>query len=255
LPTTQLEALTAGIAALTFVRLLGLTLIILSRPAGPSPDRSRVQDDGVLGRAGLVVLRLPCLGLAAIAPWVVPFLADGLVPVVPRSSTISALKSPWVLQPVHPGFSILSPSWLTVVMPIAFLVVAAFAVLVSQGRLLRVCRVPAWRSATAGVAGADRYSSFGYANPLRHVLGNVLGTWRETVTVAEETDAGILEATRVEARSIVVEPVETFLYGPRRRLLLRSAHAVKRLQSGRLDAYVAYMLAALIVVLIVVAAL
>lgn len=248
-----LVALTAGIAALTFVRLLGLS--ILSRPAGLPPDPSRVHDGGVLGRAGLVVLGLSCLGLAAVAPWVVRFLADGLAPVVPRSSTISALKSPWVLQPVYPGFSILSPSWLTVVMPIAFLVVAVFAVSVSKGRLLRVRRVPAWRSATAGVAGADRYSSFGYANPLRHVLGNVLGTRREMVTVADETDAGILEATRVEARSTVVEPVETYLYGPGRRLLLLSAHTAKRLQSGRLDAYVAYMLAALIVVLIVVAAL
>lgn len=247
-----LVALTVGIAALTFARLLGLS--VLSRPAGPFPDPAKVHDGGLLGRGGMAALGLSCLGLAAAAPWVVRFLADGLAPIVPRSSTITALKSPWVLQPVYPGFSILSPSWLTVVMPTAFVVVAVFAVLVSQGRLLRVRRVPAWRSATAGVAGADRYSSFGYANVLRHVLGNVLGTQRETVTVADETDAGIVEATRVEARSTVVEPVETYLYGPARRLLLRSAHAAKRLQSGRLDAYVAYMLAALIVVLIVVAA-
>jgi hydrogenase-4 component B len=248
-----LVALTAGIAALTFARLLGLS--VLSRPAGPSPDPGRAHDGGLLGRGGLAVLGLSCLGLSAAAPWVVRFLADGLAPVVPRGSTITTLKSPWVLQPVYPGFSILSPSWLTVVMPIAFFAVAVFAVTVSRGRLLRVRRVPAWRSATAGVAGADRYSSFGYANVLRHVLGNVLGTQREMVTVFDETDAGVLEAIRIEARSTVVEPVETYLYGPARRLLLRAAHAAKRLQSGRLDAYVAYMLAALILVLIVVAAL
>lgn len=81
--------------------------------------------------------------------------------------------------------------------------------------------MPAWRSATAGVSGADRYSSFGYANVLRHVLGNVLGARREMVTVYDETDSGIAEAALVEARSSVVEPIEGYLYHPARRLLIR----------------------------------
>ena len=38
---------------------------------------------------------------------------------------------------------------------------------VSGRRLLRVRRVPAWRSATVGVEGADSYTAFGYANPTR----------------------------------------------------------------------------------------
>lgn len=248
-----LVALTAGIAALTFVRLLGLS--ILGRPAGPEPERTRVHDGGLLGRAALTTLAVSCIGLATVAPWVIRFLADGLAPVIPRGVTLSSLKSPWVLQPVYQHFSIVSPSWLSVVMPIGFLSVAAFTVAVSRGRLLRLRRVPAWRSATAGVGGADRYSSFGYANVLRHVLGNVLGTRREMVTVRDESDAGITETTRVEARSSVVEPVETYLYGPARRVLLAVAGVAKRLQSGRLDAYVAYMLAALIVVMVVVASL
>lgn len=247
-----LVALTAGIAALTFVRLVGLT--ILGRPAGLSLRRSEIRDGGLFGRAGLVFLAVSCLGVSAGAPWLFRYLADGLTPIVGRGFTISALKSPWVLQPVYQDFSILSPSWLAVVMPVGFAVVIGFTVAVSRGRLFRIRRVPAWRSATAGVAGADRYTSFGYANALRHVLGNVLGSSREIVTVKEETETGSVEATKVEARSLVVEPVETYIYGPARRALLFSAAAAKRLQSGRLDAYVAYMLVALIAVLIVAAA-
>ena len=53
------------------------------------------------------------------------------------------------------AFSILSPSWLWVVMPLLALAVLAFAWLASRARLTRVRRVPAWRSATAGVEGAD----------------------------------------------------------------------------------------------------
>ncbi|HWG73645.1 MAG TPA: proton-conducting transporter membrane subunit [Acidimicrobiales bacterium] len=247
-----LVALTAGVAALTFVRLLGLT--ILGRPFGPAPDPTMVTDGGIFGRAGLGLLAMSCVGLAAASPWVIRFIADGLAPVLPASTVLGALKSPWVLQPVFANFSILSPSWLSVVMPIGFLAVGAFTVALSRGRFLRVRRVPAWRSATTGVAGADSYSSFGYANVARHVLGNVLGTSRQTVTVEDVADTGTLEAGHVEARSTVVEPVETYLYRPGRRVLLALANAAKRLQSGRLDAYVAYMLVALIVVLAVVAA-
>ncbi len=139
-------------------------------------------------------------------------------------------------------------------MPVGFVVVGLFAIGVSQGRLLRVRRVPAWRSATAGVAGADRYTSFGYANVLRHVLGNVLRSRRELVSVRDERDTGIPDATRVEVRTYAVEPVETYLYLPGRRVFLAIARAAKRLQSDRLDAYIAYMLIASIVVLLVVAA-
>jgi hypothetical protein len=52
-----------------------------------------------------------------------------------------------------------------------------------------------------------------------------------------------------------VEPIETYLYAPLRRAVLAVVSMAKRLQSGRLAAYVGYMLAALLAVLIVAAAL
>jgi len=86
-------------------------------------------------------------------------IAAGLSPAVPASLTMGALKSPWILQPVFAGFSILSPSWLWVEMPLMLLLTVLFAWAVSGRRLLRVRRVPAWRSATIGVEGADSYTA------------------------------------------------------------------------------------------------
>ena len=43
-----------------------------------------------------------------------------------------------------------------------------------------------------------------------------------------------------------MEPVETYLYRPLRRATLAVARVAKKLQSGRLNAYVAYMLFALL---------
>jgi hypothetical protein len=50
----------------------------------------------------------------------------------------------------------------------------------------------------------------------------------------------------------VVELVETFLYRPLLRPLTRLVRTAKRLQSGRLDAYIAYMLIALLALLAIV---
>ena len=250
-----LVALTVGVALLCFIRLVGL--LVLGRPArrGQAP---MAIDGGATGRVGLFVMALSCLGLAAAAPWVVRFIADGLAPVVPHSITMGALKAPWVLQPVFSDFSILSPSWLFVVLPIGLLTVAVLALVLSGGSLLRVRRVPPWRSATAGVAGPDSYSPFGYANVLRHILANVLGSQRYTSSTEAHsaTDQLDVEAdhAHIEVHTEVVEPVESYLYQPAGALWLWLARGAKRLQSGQLATYVSYMLVALLVLLAIVAA-
>ncbi len=257
-----LVALTAGVAALAFVRLVGLCILgraeLPEGPAGSTSERAaKVLDGGVTGRGGLVLLGTSCVGLAAVAPWVIRYIALGLSSAVPQAATASALRSPWVLQPVFASFSILSPSWLFVVMPIGFVAVGLLAVAMSRGGLLRVRRVPAWRSATGGVAGPDRYSLFGFANSIRHVLGNVLGHEHSVtpieVEIRHDGSARGTGEPHVEVSSSVVEPFEEYLYRPIGALFLRVAGAARRLQSGRLDAYIAYMLVALVAVLITVA--
>ena len=134
--------------------------------------------------------------------------------------------------------------------------------------MLRVRRVPAWRSATIGVEGADSYTAFGYANPTRRVLAGVLHTRAELREVMMEEDAsddgsgapdradpGREEAVaHLEYASDVMEVVETYLYRPALGSFMAIVTAAKRLQSGRLDVYLLYMLIALVAVIAVVTA-
>jgi hydrogenase-4 component B len=245
-------ALTAGFAGVTFVRLVGL--VVLGRPVreGTRGDG----DPGPLGRVGIVALAVACLALAALAPLEIRMIGAGLVPVLPSAAVTAALKSPWVLQPVFAGFSILSPSWLWIIMPALFALVALLAWLASGLRLLRVRRVPAWRSATAGVSGRASYTAFGFANPARRVLTAVLHT-RAEVTRLDDRDDGHdrdadAVAPHVEYSSDVIEVTEEYFYRPFRRPFALAVRQAQRLQSGRLDAYLAYMLIALIAVLALV---
>ena len=177
-------------------------------------------------------------------------IAAGLSPAVPGTLTLGALESPWVLQPVFAKFSILSSSWLWVELPVMLGRVALLALGLSGRRLLRVRRVPAWRSATMGVAGPDSSTAFGYANPTRRVLASVLHMQAEVVEVTAGDDGD--QVPHLRYTSDVVEVVETWLYRPGIRLFGVAVAYAKRLQSGRLDAYLLYMLIALVAVVAVV---
>jgi hypothetical protein len=292
-------ALTAGFAGVTFVRLVGLIVLNRGTPTPEEPARWNIgpvitgpmlhragasasrqpaaspaapggADYGWAGRVAVVVLAGCCLAIAAVTPLEVRVIAAGLSPDVPSALTMGALKSPWVLQPVFAGFSILSPSWLWLEMPLMLILVVLFTWAVSGRRLLRVRRVPAWHSATMGVDGLDSYTAFGYANPTRRVLAGVLHTRAEVQEIMLEPDdpdqgAGPPDQEDDEAEreqvahlryaSDVVEVVEAYLYRPLLRAFLAVVAVAKRLQNGRLDAYLLYMLIALIAVIAVVTAL
>jgi hydrogenase-4 component B len=257
-------ALTAGFAGVTFVRVVGMVVL------GPSGGNGQGGTEfGWTGRVAVVLLAVSSLAIAALTPLEVRVIAAGLSPVVPAGLTMGALKSPWVLQPVFSGFSILSPSWLWIEIPVMLALVVLLTLALSGPRLVRVRRVPAWRSATVGVDGADSYTPFGYANPTRRVLASVLHTRagveelaprRGSAAEGSAAEGGAAEGYEDERvphlryASDVVEVVESWLYRPLGRLFGATVAAAKRLQSGRLDAYLLYMLIALIAVVAVVTA-
>jgi hydrogenase-4 component B len=268
-------ALTIGFAGVTFVRLVGLIVLYSpGRTAPPDPPahgrarRPPVPPWGWAGRAAVLVLALGCLATAAVTPLEIRVIAAGLSPAVPASLTMGALKSPWILQPVFAGFSILSPSWLWVELPLMLVLTMLFTLAVSGSRLVRVRRVPAWRSATIGVEGTDSYTAFGYANPTRRVLAGVLHTRAELREVMMEdnvsddgsgppdrADPGWGEAAaHLRYASDVMEIVETYLYQPGLGVFTAIVTAAKRLQSGRLDVYLLYMLIALVAIIAVATA-
>jgi hydrogenase-4 component B len=264
-------ALTAGFAGVTFVRLVGM--IVLgprgdNGGAGSPPVRSgglggiappEATEYGWAGRVALVLLAASPLVIAALTPLEIRVIAAGLSPVVPGGVTMGALKSPWVLQPVFAGFSILSPSWLWIEIPVMLALVILLTFALSGRRLVQVRRVPAWRSATIGVDGADSYTPFGYANPTRRVLASVLHTHAGVEELAPRR-SGAAEGydnervPHLRYTSDVVEVVESWLYQPAARGFAAVVAVAKRLQSGRLDAYLLYMLIALVAVIAVVTA-
>lgn len=264
-----LVALSVGIAGVTFVRLIALTAF--GTDTGGSPRAA--EPLGV--RAGVTLLVVGCLGVAVAAPWEIDLVSAGVRQLV-GATVDQAHASPWVIQPVFGSFSSLSPSWLWLVLPGYLLAVLVVTTGLSGRRPWRVRRVPAWSSASPGVDRGVGYTSYGYANPMRKVLANLLLTHHQLqeVTVTERAAATELaekrssttrmrpETTPVGEPDVtltyevdVVEVVSRYLYRPAYATLRAAARVATRLQSGRLDAYMTYMLLVLAAVIALVAAL
>lgn len=257
-----LVALTIGVAGIAFVRLIGLTAFghpVVRIVADDTANRLRAERSWP-HRLAVVVLVICCLGLAAVAPLEVAVIARGLSTVVGHA-TFDALAAPWILQPVFASFSALSPSRLWIVIPGYSVLIVLLATVLSGRRFWQVRRVPAWTSGSRGVPGNKGYTSFGYANPIRKILAAFLLTRYELRRTEVESGGQVgLEDTgprgvRLGYTVDVIDVVERYLYRPLFPAVHAVVHTARKLQSGRLDAYMTYMLIAVLAVVAVVTAL
>jgi hydrogenase-4 component B len=220
-------AATAAMALFCFVKAVGLVLL------GP-PRRPEVADatEAPLGmRLGTMLLAGCCVGLGAVPGLLVPSLM-GLAP-QPRSLA----TEPSLLVP---GTGSLPSPWLLV-----GLVALSWLLWRLRGSR-RAAPVPAWACGQP-IEPALGWTSAGFTKPLRLVLEGILRPQREITTVGE---VGLVRS--VSYRGEVPHLFDTVLYGPVRRTALRGARVVRRIQSGSVRAYAAYLLVLLLALLAMV---
>src|SRR5665811_2098918 len=110
----------------------------------------------------------------------------------------------------------------------------------------RSAPVPAWACGQR-IEPRLEWSSAGFTKPLRLVLEAVLRPRREIDTVREH---GLVRSVRY--RGEIPHLFDTALYGPLRRSALSGARVARRIQSGSVRAYAAYLLALMLALLVLV---
>jgi hydrogenase-4 component B len=230
-------ALTAGLGLLAFAKLFGFAFL--------GAARQRLARTRVAGAPSLSIVTLGTLVmfLGALAPWEIHVLGSGLAGVLGFDPAARTISHPLTLGPVFRDFSVLAPTWLSIVLPAYALLAAAFV----YARLRPpIRRAPVWVTGSGAELAAVQYRPSSYSNPIRVVLRGLLG-YRRRVRVGDG-DALTLETS-------VVLATDKFVYKPATRLALAVAALVRRTQSGSLSAYLLYMLAVLVLVLALVPAL
>ena len=234
-----LVALTAGLAALAFVRATGMTFLGMPRDRSiePAPE-SRPS------RWGMGLLAIASLAIGVAAPWVVKVLEHGLVP-VGGATAIGHISQPgWLVEPGYAHFASISPTALALTLIGFALGAACIRRLVS---LRRARRVPVWASGVAVSGRRVQYTAIGYANMVRVIFNVVYRVRTQLRTIGDQRFPERLSMMRADPR--LFDP--GWLYRPITGAFTKAADAVRNIQAGPLGLYLLYLLLAFVALLLI----
>lgn len=233
-------ALTAGLGLLAFAKYYSFIFLGQARAGMRALREPSRWPLGAVGLAGIILV------LGALAPWEIHALGAGLRALLGFNAASTAVtdttSAPLVLGPVFQNFSVLAPTWLCIVLPAYALIACLIAF--GADRRRRVRRAPVWVTGSGADLAAVQYRPSAYSNPMRVILRGPLG-YRSRLLPAAEHNAAAHFA--LDTRVVLV--IDRFVYRPAAKFALWIAAGVRATQSGRLSAYLLYMLIALIVAL------
>jgi hydrogenase-4 component B len=222
-------ALTTALAAACFVRAFGITF--LARPRS-------------LEAAG--AHEAPAVMLVPQASLAVLCIVLGLAPGVMLRALGNVMRSLPGLGPrvdvAYNGLSMASGSgMLDAVTPALFgvAVLGALAVGVALARCGRARRVPTW-GCGGELTAQTEYTATAFSKPVLMIFRAVYRPTREVEALA---DVSPYFPSEVRYRGAIEPTFERYVYGPLLRIVLRLAAGMKVLQAGSLHAYLAYVLA------------
>jgi hydrogenase-4 component B len=235
-----LLALTAGLAVAGFVKAFGVTFLAIPR----SEAAEHAREAGISMRIGMGLLAAACvaLGLApfAVAPQLGRAVAglDGLPAVAPVFSFNLSLQT-------SEGFSQISPTMIGLGLLLLIGLVPLALALLRVNRRLRVS--DSWGCGRVGQTPRMEYTATAFAEPLRRVFAELYRPTKELTIDFHPESKYFVQS--IEYRSEIRSWFEEFLYAP----LLKAARwisiNIRKLQSGSLHGYVAYLFIALVALL------
>ncbi|MFI1096378.1 proton-conducting transporter membrane subunit [Streptomyces sp. NPDC020917] len=232
-------ALSAGLAAATFVKALGVGFF--ARPRSPRAARAAESPPGMLAGMGL-------LGAACVALALVPgLLADGLSRAVNTALPGSGrpLSGGELRLRLDGAAATYAPLWLAVALAAGVALPAAAVRLLR--RRARRHRAPVWDCGGGRPTARMAYTATSFAEPLQRVFDDVLAPEQDLDVTHVRESAYLVESVRFRNR--VPDRIEHRLYAPVLAALSAVGRHSRRLAAGSVHVYLGYGFAGLVVLL------
>jgi len=229
-----------ALAATCFVKAFGIAF--LGKPRSSCAAEAREESGSV--KTGMGMLALACFGLAVAAP--------GIISVLRRTAG-DLLNQKIGAFAFHRGAMIAFPSGLSRLSPVWVFAASAFFLgrflffffFRMRGSSVRV--LPSWDCGMPELSPRMQYSATGFSKPLRRIFSFLYRPTRK-VEIEDEGVSVLRTATRFESS---INPFfEETLYRPLARLTLFFSGQAKRIQTGYLQIYLAYIFVTLILLLV-----
>jgi hydrogenase-4 component B len=225
-----LLGLTTALAAACFVKAFGITFLAL--PRGPGAAEAR--ESGALMLAPQAVLALACIAIGLVPGPLVSVLArlaGGLVGAPPGRGPVADL---WRMTPAPGAFDTLSLPLAASALAFGLGLAAVLAKITAFARRA----APTWGCGGELTAEAE-YTATAFSKPLMLIFGAIYRPTREVSTL----ETAPYYAREVRYRAEVEPTFERFVYRPLTHGLLRLAERMRVIQAGSLHAYLGYVMA------------
>jgi hydrogenase-4 component B len=224
-----LLALTSALAAACFVKAFGVTFLAL--PRGKGAEEAHESPWLMLGPQAFLAALCVLLGLF---PGLVLEVLLGVVGSLPGVRPAPEMvRGAFAIAPGPGHFDHLSP----LLLGLAVLLALGLAWALSLAAGYRVRRAATW-GCGGELSARTEYTATAFSKPLMMIFSAIYRPTREVEAVGE---AYFTREVRYRAE---IEPTfERFLYGPLTRGVLLAAERMKVIQAGSLHAYLAYVIA------------
>jgi hydrogenase-4 component B len=230
---------TAALAAMAFVRMFSMTFLSMPR----SEYKEEVHEVGPAMKIGMAAFACFCLLIGILPGIVIPFVEKAA-----RALTMQSVNPIRLFGNIMPSANPkahLSPG-ITVIVILCGIGIA-FAISRMIGGQTKVRIAETW-ACTNTLTPKMTYTASGYSKPIRMLFHFLVQPTRRLERASQK------RSPYFPHRYIYVSQVhavaERYIYRPFIRMLLNTAHTIRRIQNGHVQGYLAYMFFALIVVLI-----
>ncbi|MFI5252098.1 MAG: hydrogenase 4 subunit B [Bacteroidota bacterium] len=239
--TVALLALTGALAAACFVKAFGITFLGMARSnhvaeAHESPF-SMLLAMGLLAIACFVFGIAPGMMISLMTPVTSSIFGENI-------TGITLLNSGALTIPERAGSGV-SPLILLAFFGglLLFPIVVGFI----MGGRMRKRQAMVWACGLEKLNSRMEYTATGFSKPIRMIFSNIFRATHE-IEISEETSAFYKPQIRVELKTESI--FHKYLYEPLRRITIDLAKYARRIQTGHIQSYLAYIFIVLIILLL-----
>ena len=235
-------ALTSGLAMACFVKAFGITFLALPR----SDAAAGAREAGPAMRAGMVLLVAACVALGLGPTVVLPRLAAVAAPLAGAGAPARPALGDWLTVQLSGDFASLSP--LAIAAALTLGLAAPLVALRLAGASRRRRLYETWGCGRMLQTARMEYTATAFANPFKRVFDFFYRPAKRLDIEFHPESRLFVE--RIEYANPTRSIFEDWLYRPVLAGLHAAARSVRPIQSGSANLYLAYILVALIVLLV-----
>jgi hydrogenase-4 component B len=232
-------ALTGALAATCFVRFYGMAF--LARPRSKEAEEAKEVPKSML--LGMGVLAALCLLTGLFSTYIIP-VVDSVVAPFAGTSISGKLVNGLVLETPVASFSSMSPILISIVFLIALPSIYFIATRYGGKRTVRTGET--WDCGSP-LNESNEYTPTGFTQPLKRVFSSF---YRSKTNMSAETESDPY-LRKLSFETYIPEVFEDYLYRPIAKIITGLARKVGVIQTGSIQAYLAYIFVVLVLLLII----